>query len=225
MKNFDSKTALVLSKKLSFSSLNSFFFDCEIARFISQNLFLKNLGRFLLSLLVLCGCADYYPKPKGFLRVDASETVQSIDSLSFARFSTATGVEVSPEKTSDSETWINLRYPYYQAELYGTYHTFSNKDGLERLSDDFYDLLDRTAGAEKLYYAHYDDSLRATYGYLYWSDAPIPSPVQFFVTDSLSRFFRGAVYFSDSLSREMQAPYSRALSDEMMRLIETFNWK
>ena len=47
MKNFDSKTALVLSKKLSFSPLNSIFFDFEIARFISQNLFLKNLDRFL----------------------------------------------------------------------------------------------------------------------------------------------------------------------------------
>jgi len=179
----------------------------------------------LLFLLALCGCSDYYPKPKGFLRVDATEAFQPIDSLSFACFSTAAGVEVFPEKTSGGEAWINLRYPFYHAELYGTYHSFSNKDGLARLSNDFYDLLDRTAGAEKLYYARYDDSLRATYGYLYWSDAPIPSPVQFFVTDSLNRFFRGAVYFSDSLSREMQAPYSRALSDEMMRLIETFNWK
>ena len=186
---------------------------------------MKGKLHILLSITLLCGCADYYPKPKGFLRVDVTESFQSIDSLSFAHFSTATGVEVLPEKASGGEAWINLRYPFYHAELYGTYHTFSNKDGLMRLSDDFYDLLDRTAGAEKLYYAHYDDSPQATYGYLYWSDAPIPSPVQFFVTDSLSRFFRGAVYFSDSLSREMQAPYSRALSDEMMRLIETFNWK
>ena len=179
----------------------------------------------LLFFVLCCGCTEYYPKPKALLRVDAAERYQVADSLSFARFQTLSGARILPEKESGQEVWINILYPFYNAEFYGTYRRFSAPKELTELCDDFYKLLDRNVRDEEVYYAHFEDAARATYGYLYWSDAPIPSPVQFFVTDSARHFFRGAVYFSDSLSYEMRVPYARAFSDEMMRLIESFNWK
>ena len=183
------------------------------------------IKQFILILLVFCGCTEYYPKPKGFLRVDASENYALVDSFSFARFETAADARILPEKKENGEAWVTIRYPLYHAELYGTYHSFSGKEELAGLGDDFYRLLERNVRDEKVYYARFEDTLRAAYGYLYWSDAPIPSPVQFFVTDSVCRFFRGAVYFSDSLSHEMSVPYAQFFSDEMMRLIETFSWR
>ena len=183
------------------------------------------INQFILFLLLLCGCAEYYPKPKGLLRVDASESYQVVDSYSFARFETVSGARISPQKVNGEELWINIRYPFYHAELFGTYRPFSGEKELTELSDDFYKLLDRNVRDEKLYYAFFEDTIRATFGYLYWSDEPIPSPVQFFVTDSVRHFFRGALYFSDSLSYETRVPYAHALNDEMTYLIESFSWK
>lgn len=175
-------------------------------------------------LVLFCGCSEYYPRPKAYLRVDAPLNYQIAECFSFSRFETAAGTTFLPERKTGNEIWANIFYPAYNAEVYGAYCRFA-PGGLDKLTGDFYKLMERNMRDEEIHYALYEDHGRSVYAHIFRSEGPVASPVQFFVTDSTSRYFRGAVYFPDSLSHEKRMPYIRFMGDEMEHLLETFSWK
>ena len=61
-------------------------------------------------------------------------------------------------------------------------------------------------------YSHPEASV---YGSLFMLDGESASPLQFMLTDSVSRFFRGALL----------APVTRYLKQDIVELIQSFKWK
>ncbi|MDD6211357.1 MAG: hypothetical protein PUB21_12235 [Bacteroidales bacterium] len=175
--------------------------------------------------LSLSGCQEYYPKPKAVLRAEKSNDIVAVDTLLFANFETMRTTQISPQKKNGDEIWINIVYPEYQAELYGTYCPVK-KNKLTVLTNDFYELLERNVRDEEFHYSLYESPADSVYAHLFLIGSSAASPIQFFVTDSVSRFFRGALYFAEpSLSDEKKASYTELLTEEVMHLLETFRWK
>jgi len=178
----------------------------------------------ILFLIACSGCGENYPKPKGLLRIDETANFKKITEISFAEFEVISGSDVKPAKEQGKELWLNIIYPDYHVQLYGTYCRIT-KNNLTSVTDDFYKLLYRNMMDEEFDYSLFEDEKKSVFAHLFVSNAAVASPVQFFITDSAHHFFRGAVYFTDSLPREMRVPYTDFMVEETAHLLETFNWK
>ena len=56
-------------------------------------------------------------------------------------------------------------------------------------------------------------------------DGPSASPFQFFLTDSLHHFVRGALYFNTEVRADSIAPIVEFVEEDLLYLIETFEWQ
>ncbi|MDC0204875.1 gliding motility lipoprotein GldD, partial [Flavobacteriales bacterium] len=74
--------------------------------------------------------------------------------------------------------------------------------------------------SEQLYF---NDSLKV-YGMLYDYIGVTATATQFFLTDSINHFFRGALYFNTEVSDSI-LPINNFLKRDIKYLIETFRWK
>ena len=65
----------------------------------------------------------------------------------------------------------------------------------------------------------------SVYGSLFMLDGESASPLQFMLTDSVSHFFRGALYYDCIPNADSLAPVTRYLKQDIVELIQSFEWK
>lgn len=184
-------------------------------------------GLALLALAWLAGCAEYTPKPRGYFRIEPAEAEYlpfSSDRLPCSFHLSRQAVVACPPDSSASG-WVNIVYPELGATLYCSYLpvTSATLSGAEAESRA---LVGRLLGpavqvAEKAY-AHPE---AAVYGSLFLLEGETSSPFQFMLTDSVSRFFRGALYFDCRPNADSLAPAVDYLRRDVIELIQSFNWK
>ncbi|HAN77196.1 MAG TPA: gliding motility lipoprotein GldD, partial [Bacteroidales bacterium] len=63
------------------------------------------------------------------------------------------------------------------------------------------------------------------FGTVYIIQGNTASQVQFYITDSVKHFLRGALYFSNHPNKDSLAPVVNFLTDDIVKLIETTRWK
>jgi hypothetical protein len=51
------------------------------------------------------------------------------------------------------------------------------------------------------------------------------SPLQFMLTDSASRFFRGALFYDTRPNADSLAPVTAYLQEDVTELIQSFRWR
>lgn len=66
---------------------------------------------------------------------------------------------------------------------------------------------------------------KKVYGVLYDIKGNAASSVQFYLTDSVTHFLRGALYFNAEPNKDSLAPAIKFIHQDIERLIETFQWK
>ena len=66
---------------------------------------------------------------------------------------------------------------------------------------------------------------KKVYGVFYAIEGNTASSVQFFLTDSTSRYLRGALYFNERPQYDSIQPVIKFIKQDIDKLIETFEWK
>ena len=61
-------------------------------------------------------------------------------------------------------------------------------------------------------------------GVLYVLEGPVAAPLQFFVTDSVSHFMRGSLYFNHAPNPDSTAPVLERMEADVRRIMETLVW-
>jgi len=62
------------------------------------------------------------------------------------------------------------------------------------------------------------------YGLLYDYDGVTATATQFYLTDSINHFFRGALYFNTEVTDSL-LPINNFLKEDVKHIIESFRWK
>ncbi len=86
-------------------------------------------------------------------------------------------------------------------------------------------VLSRQSKAEGVLEKTYENADEKVYGSLFVLEGEAVSPIQFMLTDSVSRFFRGALYYEMRPNADSLAPVTRYLQEDIIELIQTFRWK
>jgi len=185
---------------------------------------MKNRGFILytiaLTLLVL-GCKENtIPKPKAMLRLEYPEA--EIADLDTERYQFQYNTMALLQREQNHA--LTLDYPKIKGSIFITYKEVNNN--LEKL----------LADAQKLSYEHVvkADAIEAkeflnpdkrVFGMFYEVSGNAASQAQFYVTDSISHFVTGSLYFYARPNYDSIYPAAAYLQKDILRIMETLKWK
>ncbi len=188
---------------------------------------IKKIVIIFLSLMMVACESNYYPKPRGYVRIDLPEkSYQTFDSTYPYSFSYPAYAVVEPNTLKNTDPfWIDIDFPQFKGKLHISYKTIDNNlaDYIEDSRTLVMKHIPKSSGIEN---TMYENPERKVFGLTYnISGVNAASPYQFYLTDSTHHFLRGALYFSVVPNNDSLAPVIEFLKEDINYLIETFEWK
>jgi len=185
-----------------------------------------------LVVVLLFGCGgDYSPKPRGLLRIDLPEKEYRLfDSVSPYRFEYPVYGQVirDPFAHPDAEMYrrFNLDFPSLRATVHLTYEPIvdGELDTLIVQAVDF--VYKHVPMATTILKTPIHHPERDVYGTLFnIRGRGAASTTQFYVTDSISHFIRGALYLNTQTDNDSLRPVIDFLKLDIDHFIRTLEWK
>lgn len=127
---------------------------------------------------------------------------------------------------TENPYWINVEFPSLNGKIYMSYKEIgkSENDFQQLINDAFKMTYKHTYKAESI-----DEKTIATAnnvnGLFYNVTGNAASAQQFFATDSIRHFIRGALYFDAAPNADSLAPVNKFLQDDLYHLVETLKWR
>lgn len=182
------------------------------------------IGILFLGIFLACGKPPV-PKPRGYFRIDfpLKEYTQFISDCRYS-FEIPVYAHMLPSQVSTAEKcWYNMTFKSYKATLYLTYKPVEG------------DLSAYTEDIRRIVYKHIikaDDIIETpiyrpgknVYGVLYDIRGNTASAVNFYITDSISGFLSGSLYFNVQPNKDSLAPAIDFFREDIVHLINTFEW-
>ncbi|MCB8963484.1 MAG: gliding motility lipoprotein GldD [Bacteroidales bacterium] len=192
---------------------------------MSKWVFIAILAIGLMGVLLGCDTASV-PKPRGYFRLDFPEKdYRSFDSVYPFKFRYPTYGRVNSEdnRGSDGE-WLNIDFPRYKARIHLSYKNISGN--LNVMTEDARSLAYKhTVKADAIDERFFSSPTKKVYGVLYDIRGNSASSLQFFLTDSVRHYIRGALYFRCQPNKDSLAPAIDFFDKDVVELIESFEWK
>ncbi len=192
---------------------------------MKKNRYIPLLILILTILLVRCS-ENYTPKPRGYFRVSFPEKkYQKFESKAPYSFDIPVYSKMVPDTIDkDGKWWYNLVFPSMKATIHISYKDI--KGNLEKYLEDSRTLVYKhTIKADAINEQTFINPEKKVYGILYEIKGNAASPYQFFITDSTKHFVRGALYFNVYPNKDSLAPSFKFLKKDIIRLMETVEWK
>ncbi|MBK8846811.1 MAG: gliding motility lipoprotein GldD [Bacteroidetes bacterium] len=170
---------------------------------------------------------DALPKPRGYFRIDqptrSYERYSPADCpFSFKKANIAT--MVADAARPEEKCWMNVSYPTYNGEIHLTYRQL--KGDLPKHLQDCYDLVYKhTVKADAIEPRIVFNSDKSAQGLYYDIEGNAACSVQFYVTDSVNHFLRGALYFNAAPNYDSLQPVISFCKADIDTLIQSLEWK
>lgn len=187
----------------------------------------------LIALFAIDGCnSDYTIRRRGYYRIEfPAHAYQRYDvqgvpySFDYPVYGTIVQDTTFFEDKPENPYWINIEFPRFNGKIYLSYKKISGKESFDKLVDDAFKLTYKhTAKATDI-----KDSLMRTpnniSGIFFRVGGNAATGRQFFLTDSVNNFVRGALYFDATPNADSLGIVNDFLEADMKHLINTFNWK
>jgi gliding motility-associated lipoprotein GldD len=186
----------------------------------------------MVSTIMAIGCnSTYTPKRKGYFKIDfPKHEYQVFDKPGYPyTFEYPVYADVIQDTTffedrPENPYWINISFPRFNGKIYISYKEVGKND-LNKLVNDAFNLTYKhTTKATEI-----NDSVMHTpngiTGVFFTVGGNAATAKQFFVTDSVKHFLRGALYFDASPNEDSLGIVNDFLQADMKHLINTFRWK
>jgi gliding motility-associated lipoprotein GldD len=176
--------------------------------------------------LILEGCSEKYtPKPRGYFRIDFPDKSYYTfnDGLPYS-FEIPDYSEVIPDTSPLAEPdWVNIHIPQNRAEIHLSYKAVNNNLFVytEESRDLTYKHTQRASAIEERVFMNPG---KRVFGTIYLIRGNAASPMQFYLTDSIRHFLRGALYIRDIPNIDSLRPVIDFLIPDVFHLIETTEW-
>lgn len=176
----------------------------------------------------MMSCHDNYsPRPRGYFRIDLpTKSYQKFDTTLPYKFEYPTYATISNDPYApNKKNWINLNFPSFKAVLHLSYEPVNNN--LDKYLNDAHTLVSKhIPKAEAIYDSLIYHPEKNVYGLAFRIEGlGAASPYQFYVTDSITHYLRGALYFNLHPNNDSLAPVISFLDRDIDHLINTIEWK
>jgi len=186
---------------------------------------------YVLALFFCASCGnDPIPKPKAYLSLDYPEAKYLNTDVglpfSFDKNELAKNVVLKKFNGTTNSYGINLEYPTLKGTIYLTYKTvISHEQLIDYIRDAQNFTQEHTKKADQIIEQPFEDSNRKAYGMFYEVGGNAASQSQFYVTDSISHFLIGSLYFYAKPNYDSILPAAHYLKKDIKRIMETVEWK
>ncbi len=177
---------------------------------------------FVFFIILFLGCKDDYviPKPKAMLRLEYEVPVE--EKLDLPKFSFNYNEFSKPIVKNQNS--IVLNYPSMNGSIFITYKNVD--DNLNKLIRDAEKLsMEHMKKADEIEPRTFINEKDRVYGVYFEIIGDAASQSQFYLTDSISHFVTGSVYFYSKPNYDSILPASTYLSRDMRGVMETLRWK
>lgn len=181
-------------------------------------------------LLAFSACQNdsYSPKPRGYFHIDFPKKVyQNYSGGCPFSFEYPVYATLNPDNNKDTQPcWNNLTFSQFNGRLHLTYYDVSSKKEFEGLVEDARTFaFKHTVKANSIDQKLINYPEKKVYGIYYSIEGNTASSVQFFLTDSLKHYFRGALYFNERPQYDSIQPVISFIKKDIDKMISTFKWK
>lgn len=186
----------------------------------------------LLFALMIVSCNSVYtPKPRGYFNISFPEKKYEVfDQPGFPyTFEYPVYAKVIRDTSffgdaPENPWWINVNFPQFAGTIYISYKQIGAYT-LDKLVNDAYNMTNKHS--IKAY--SIDDSLITTpnnvHGVFFKVGGDVATANQFYLTDSVKNFLRGALYFDTTPNQDSLKPVNDFLREDMAHMVNTFKWK
>lgn len=185
---------------------------------------------FVVMVLALFSCDnhEYYPKPRGYFRIELPEkTYRQFDSIFPYSFEYSKIAQINFNGLNPNDKyWMNIDYPRYHGRIHISYKSLEDQN-LYQFTEDAREMAFKHApkavGIKESLFNHPKNKV---YGLAYTIDGrDVASPFQFYLTDSTRHFLRGALYFNVIPNNDSLQPVIDYVLEDINHMIDTFEWK
>lgn len=187
----------------------------------------------LAFLLTACGNNNYTPKPRGYFRIKLPEKkYQLFDKPGYPyTFEYPVYAKIVKDSSFFSQApenpyWINIVFPDLDGKIYLSYKAIgADKNKFSKLVDDAFKMTYKnTYKANRIMQKHFKTANEVS-GLFYEVGGNAATAKQFFATDSVKHFLRGALYFYAVPNEDSLAPVNNFVEQDMWHLLKTLKWK
>jgi len=174
------------------------------------------------------GNHDYSPKPRGYYRiVFPKKEYQKYDAGCPFTFMYPKYAVIEPDKSVDAKPcWLNMQFPQFNGTLHLSYQPITSKKEYDELIEDARTFaFKHTVKATSIDQGLIRIPERNLYGIYYTIDGNAASSAQFFLTDSVHNYIRGALYFNTEPRLDSIQPVLDFVKKDVNMMIKTFRWK
>lgn len=180
----------------------------------------------LLSLLIACSGDKFIPKPPTYLKLDLPDHAYNSFKEQNCNYSFELA-KLYEIKQVTSEGKLTCHKNIYLGPLNGVMH-FSyitmEKPLAEYINFAINKVDEHKIKATAIEDTSFINSKTKVYGTLFELQGDVASPYQFYLTDSVSRFVSGVVYFNMTPNYDSLKPTLDYLKVDLYKMIETFKW-
>ena len=184
----------------------------------------------LIIILVACN-SDYTLKQRGYFRIDfPKHEYQKYDqpgspySFEYPVYAKIIRDTTFFEAKPENDYWINIDFPEFFGKIYISYKEIKKNNFDSLVSDAFKMTYKHTSKATEIRDSLMHTPLGLT-GVFFQVGGNAATAKQFFVTDSVKHFVRGALYFDASPNSDSLGVVNSFLEEDMKHLINTLQLK
>jgi gliding motility-associated lipoprotein GldD len=191
----------------------------------------------LLAILFLAACGnnhDYSPKPRGYYRIvfPKKEYQPYISNYPFTFLYPKYAVMELDKKPMlnkhliNMEGLVNMQFPQFNGTLHISYESITSKKVFDELVEDARKFaFKHTVKATSITETVISNHQQKVYGIYYTIDGNAASSAQFYLTDSVHNYLRGALYFNSEPRLDSIQPVLTFVKKDMDVMIKSFRWK
>ena len=182
--------------------------------------------------LVLClawlnACKhEQTPKPRGYYRIEFPvKAYKQLNGPLPYDFLIPVYANVTPDLLNpDQKEWITIEIPRNHAQIHISYKKIDHN--LPQLIEESRSLVykheQKASSIDEQIFIHPSSRM---YGMLYTLKGNAASPMQFYLTDSVSHFIRAALYIKEIPNYDSLRPVIKFLSEDVMKMMESTELK
>ncbi|MBS3914929.1 MAG: gliding motility lipoprotein GldD [Bacteroidetes bacterium] len=181
--------------------------------------------------LFSCGGDNYVPKPRAYPRIYLPEKKYYVFDTSFCPYTFEIPEYSKMEKDTNTGytpelTWFNLNFKPFGATLHITHYNFTSWAFYDSLVSDSRKLVNKhLLKANDILEEPISSVNPNLHGVIFRIEGNTATNYNFYVTDSVRNFFRGALYFNRITNQDSIAPVYQFIKTDVEHLIKTFKWK
>ena len=183
---------------------------------------------FLLAVLFFASCKEpLAPKPRAYFRIDFPkkryEFFKSECNFSFEY--PAYGSVASAKLNTSEPCWYNIEFTDFNATIYLTYKPLIRNNLSIHIEDIRRIVYKHIIKADDINETRINIPQKDVYSMLYDIQGNAASAVNFYITDSITGFLSGSLYFNTTPNKDSLAPAIQFFREDIVHLIQSFSWE